>query len=82
MVMFDFNQNNLWEEMTKDIQSKEDWDRLSNDHWDKLVEFQYIEDEDFFNEQFGKQTLLDPEFTKFVDSLAPEEVLEFKPEEI
>ena len=71
--------------MTEDLRSKDDWDSLSKDQWDQLIDLQYLEDEEIegiFDERKSKQTPLDPEFTKFIDSLAPEEVAEFTPEEI
>ena len=71
--------------MTEDLNHKDDWDRLSNDQWDQLIDLQYLEDEEIegiFDERHGNQTPYDPEFTKFIDSLAPEEIAEFTPEEI
>lgn len=69
--------------MTKDLKQWDDWDRLNDDDWNNLVEFQYLEDtdidnivEDFMNQQY------DPEFKSFIDSLNVEEVQEFTPEEV
>ena len=69
--------------MTKDLKQWDDWDRLNDNDWNNLVEFQYLEDtdidnivEDFMNQQY------DPEFKSFIDSLNVEEVQEFTPEEV
>lgn len=82
-VAYDFDFDNVWAEMTKNIQHFDDWARLNDDDWNSLVEFQYLEDteidgiiDDFFDQQY------DPEFKQFIDSLNVDEVQEFTPKEI
>ena len=82
-VAYDFDFDNIWAEMTKDMNQWDDWSRLNDDDWNNLIEFQYLEDtdidsivEDFMNQQY------DPEFKQFIDSLNVDEVQEFTREEV
>ena len=43
---YDFNFDNIWAEMTKDMNQWDDWARLNDDDWNNLIEFQYLEDTD------------------------------------
>lgn len=45
-VAYDFNFDNIWAEMTKDMNQWDDWARLNDDDWNNLIEFQYLEDTD------------------------------------
>lgn len=38
-VAYDFDFDNVWAEMTKDIKHIEDWSRLNDADWNNLVEF-------------------------------------------
>lgn len=82
-VTYDFNIDNIWAEMTKDLNNSDDWDLLNDDDWNSPIEFQYLQDteidsiiDEFMSEQY------DPEFKAFIDSLNVDEVQEFTPEEV
>ena len=45
-VSYEFNMNDIWGELTKDIKDKDDWANLHDDQWDQLINIQYMEDEE------------------------------------
>lgn len=44
VISFDFN--DAWTQMTKDLNSADDWAKLHDDEWDKLINIQYLQDEE------------------------------------
>jgi len=39
IIDFDFDFNNVWAEITKGLNGKEDWDRLNSNDWDNLIQY-------------------------------------------
>lgn len=82
-IGFEFNFDNIWAELTKDLKDMDDWGRLNDDEWDLLIQQQIREDDEIaelIDEMRGEP--IDGEFKDFVDSLDSKDVLEFTPAEI
>ena len=42
-LAFDFGLDNAWFQMTQDLNSFDDWGNLSEEEWNNLIDYQYLE---------------------------------------
>merc|ERR1719181_1141693 len=82
IVYIEFDTENLWKEMTKEINHQDEWDMLTDEDWDALIQMQRLQDSEIdaiVDELFQD---IDPMFQQFMDSLDSKDVKEFTPDEI